>query len=94
MTKKEKNFEQVEEKILNDRQYLLNMLQKVQVNDSAEFSVVGGTVSKISEVLCRMNSMLLEIERARLAIKKSEPQNEDYTDIANAIPVQFNEKVS
>jgi uncharacterized protein with ATP-grasp and redox domains len=89
-----KDFEQIEEKILHDRQYLLDLLKKVVIADNSDFSIVGGTISKISETLARLNEQLFNLEKSRLATKKSDNSSidNDYKELADSVPTQFSDR--
>ena len=91
MAKSNKDFAEVEEKILQDREYILGLLKKVNINDNSDFSIVGGTVAKLSEVLCRLNQQMFDLLKARLVTKKSDTNSigEDYKELADNVPVQF-----
>jgi hypothetical protein len=91
-----KNFAEVEEKILSDREYILGLLKKVIINDNSDFSIVGGTIAKLSEILARQNEQLLNLLKTRMAIKNNsngDSVDEDLKDLANSIPVQFDQKM-
>ncbi len=91
-----KNFTETETKILRDREYILGLLKNVKMNDLQEFTAAGATVAKLLEVLCRQNQQLLDLEKVRIATKGNNNDSvvdEDLKDLANSVPVQFDQKM-